>query len=88
MSDETVHGWDAIASVLGIEVRAAQDRAKRNLDPLPVRVNHKGPWAYVSALRDWVHRSDMAYSVSLRMKVAAHQRASTSNDSEKSQKAG
>ena len=64
---ERVYGWKDIARVLEISVRSAQERADRAVDPLPIRVGHRGPWAYVSALRDWVMRQDVAYTVSLRL---------------------
>lgn len=64
---ERVYGWKDIARVLEISVRSAQERANRTLDPLPVRVGHRGPWAHVSALRDWVMRQDVAYNVALRL---------------------
>jgi len=54
-----------------VSVRTAQERAGRDIDPLPVRMGHKGPWAYVSALRDWIYRQDMAYQVSLRLRESA-----------------
>ena len=62
---ERVYGWKDIAHVLEISVRSAQERAQRAIDPLPIRVGHRGPWAYVSALRDWVMRQDVAYSVAI-----------------------
>jgi hypothetical protein len=64
---ERVYGWKDIADVLELSVRSAQERAQRAIDPLPIRVGHRGPWAYVSALRDWVMRQDVAYSVALRL---------------------
>lgn len=68
---ERVYGWKDVARVLGISVRAAQERAHRAYDPLPMRNGHRGPWAYVSALRDWVMRQDVAYTVALHEHRAA-----------------
>ena len=74
---EIAEGWKDIAKVLGVEVRAAQDRAKRAVDPLPVRMGHKGPWAYVSALRDWIYRQDMAYQVHIQLRETIKARGTT-----------
>jgi hypothetical protein len=63
---DSVFGWKDIAHLLQKSVRAAQTDAKRDRDPLPVRVGHRGVWAHVSALRDWVMRQDVAYTVALR----------------------
>jgi hypothetical protein len=71
---ERVYGWKDIAHVLEISVRSAQERAQRAIDPLPIRVGHRGPWAYVSALRDWVMRQDVAYAVALRVQRARPRR--------------
>jgi hypothetical protein len=60
---ERVYGWKDIANLLEISVRSAQERARRAVDPLPIRLGHRGVWAYVSALRDWVMRQDVAYAV-------------------------
>ncbi len=57
---EHATGWKEIAAALGVSVRAAQMRLDWP-DPLPVRWGHRGPWAWRSALRDWVHRQDMDY---------------------------
>ena len=64
---ETVEGWAAIAGVLGVSRHGAMRRAEWPVDPLPVRVGHRGPWAYVEALRQWVFRQDMAYGVARRL---------------------
>lgn len=71
IEQDTCDGWKEIADAIDVSVRAAQERAGRGYDPLPVRVGHRGPWAYRSALRDWVMRQDMAYSVSLRVRDGA-----------------
>lgn len=55
-------GWKDISTALRVSVKTAQRMALRNIDPLPVRHGHRGPWAFVEALRAWVHRQDMAYA--------------------------
>lgn len=55
-------GWKQIAGVLRVAVITAQRLSLRNVDPLPVRMGHKGVWAFIEALKSWVHRQDMAYS--------------------------
>jgi hypothetical protein len=72
---ETVHGWKQIAAILGVSVRCAQDRAAREVDPVPVRMGHAGVWCYTSALRDWIHRQDMDYQVALRLRSEANSAA-------------
>lgn len=79
---ERVYGWKDIAQVIEVSVRTAQERAARTLDPLPIRVGHRGAWAYLSALRDWVMRQDVSYSVALRVhrqhaRVPPHRRRSS-----------
>jgi hypothetical protein len=71
LEPERVHGWKDIAATIEISVRAAQERAQRSFDPLPVRIGHRGPWAHTNALRDWVMRQDVAYPVALQL----HRRA-------------
>ncbi len=66
---ERVEGWKDIGRALGTCVRTAQHYAQRDYDPLPVRVGHRGPWAYVSALRDWVMRQDLPYQVAHRARA-------------------
>lgn len=60
--DKRLHGWKEIAAALGVSVSAAKERIDWP-DPLPVRWGHRGPWAWRSAIRDWVHRQDMDYRV-------------------------
>jgi hypothetical protein len=55
-----VEGWKAIAEVLGVHVNTAQRYARQNVDPLPVRVSHRGVYARRAALQDWIDRHDMS----------------------------
>lgn len=67
--DPVLVGWKDIANKLGVTTRAARERAHRKDDPLPVRVSHRGVWIFFSALRDWVHRHDMPYKVSVKLRA-------------------
>lgn len=85
MTPEIAEGWKEIADVIRVSVRAAQERAdnrnaKWRSDPLPVRYGHRGVWAFASALREWVHRWDMAYQVHQRLRAVASSCAATSSD--------
>lgn len=67
---EQVFGWKDIASALTVSERTAQEYAARNRDPLPVEVGHRGAWAYVTALRDWMRRQNVPYRTHLELKRA------------------
>lgn len=62
-----VYGWKDIAAKLGRSIIWAQRQAKRNIDPVPVRVGHRGVYANICALRDWADRQDMAYTTHRRL---------------------
>jgi hypothetical protein len=62
-----LRGWKDIAAYLEVSVLRAQERAKRYRDPLPVFFDHRGPFAYETALRDWVGRSRLAYQAHLQL---------------------
>lgn len=51
-------GWKDIAATLEVHPNTAQRWARQNVDPLPVRTNHRGVYAWVSALRSWIDRQD------------------------------
>lgn len=55
---ELVEGWKDIGKEAGIHANTAQKWARRASDPLPVRVNHKGVFAWRSAIRSWCDRQD------------------------------
>lgn len=55
---QIVEGWKRIAEILEVHPNTAQRWARQNVDPLPVRVNAKGVYAWVAALRSWVDRQD------------------------------
>ena len=74
-TEPKLRGWKEIANYLEISVLRAQERAKRFRDPLPVETDHRGPYAYVTALRDWVGRSRRAYQDHLELR-----KRSPSND--------
>lgn len=67
-SEPMLRGWKDIANYLEISVLRAQERAKRLRDPLPIGTDHRGPFAYVTALRDWVGRSRLAYQAHLQLR--------------------
>ena len=66
-TEPMLRGWKAIADYLEISPLRAQERAKWPRDPLPVYFDHRGPLAYVSALREWVGRTRMAYKAHLQL---------------------
>lgn len=58
MSDR-IEGWKAIAYALGVSrEQTAFTWARRNVDPLPVRIGHRGVYALRGALESWVDRQD------------------------------
>jgi CMP-2-keto-3-deoxyoctulosonic acid synthetase len=59
-----VYGWKDIANALGVHVHTAQRWARRNVDPLPVRVGHRGVYALRAAMLAWVERQDMPLQAS------------------------
>jgi hypothetical protein len=65
VADEVLEQWKEIASELGVSVRTAQSYAVRNIDPLPVRIGHRGVWADTGAVRSWARRQDMPYGAHL-----------------------
>jgi hypothetical protein len=71
MQDELIRQWKDIAAHLHVSVDAAQDYAKRNEDPLPIYVDHRGVCIEATALRDWVARQRMAYVKHLVYRKAA-----------------
>ena len=66
MSDPAtlLYGWKDIANALTVHVHTAQRWARRNVDPLPVRVGHRGVYAIRAALVAWVERQDMPLQAS------------------------
>ena len=62
-----LRGWKDIADYLEVSVLRAQERAKWPRDPLPVYFDHRGPLAYVSALREWAARTRLAYQAHLQL---------------------
>lgn len=70
-----VWGWKEVAAELEVSVKTAQTYAQRNRDPLPVECGHRGPWAYASALRDWVRRQNVPYSVHVEARRAQASKA-------------
>jgi CMP-2-keto-3-deoxyoctulosonic acid synthetase len=59
-----LYGWKDIANALGVHVHTAQRWARRNVDPLPVRVGHRGVYALRAAMVAWVERQDMPLQAS------------------------
>ncbi|WP_437709711.1 hypothetical protein WMF45_34660 [Sorangium sp. So ce448] len=57
---ERLEGWDAICARLeGCDPTTARRLARDADDPLPVHgVGTGRPWAFATAIRDWVHRAD------------------------------
>ena len=55
---ELVEGWKDIGKEAGIHANTAQKWARRARDPLPVRINHKGVYAWRSAIAAWCQRQD------------------------------
>jgi hypothetical protein len=76
----TVEGWKQIALVLDIHVNTAQLYARRRKDPLPVYVNHRGPIAFVSGLREWERRQVLPYQVHLRERETDGRRTRRSSE--------
>jgi hypothetical protein len=66
-SPRVLRGWKDIANHLEVTDRAARERATRPFDPLPVFYDHRGPFAFVDALDQWVARSVFAYKSHLRL---------------------
>lgn len=71
MVEEPIRQWKDIAARLGVSVDAAQDYAKRDRDPLPVFVDHRGVHIVPSSLESWVDRQRYAYTKHCDMKNAA-----------------
>jgi len=59
-----LYGWKDIANALTVHIHTAQRWARRNVDPLPVRVGHRGVYALRAALVAWVERQDMPLQAS------------------------
>jgi hypothetical protein len=60
----TYEGLRAIADALGVWRQAVHKLAHRAYDPLPLRHTPAGKvWQYESAVRDWLDRQTMPYSV-------------------------
>jgi len=64
---EEYRGWKEIALALRVSVRTAKELAARELEPLPVRKDHRGVYAIRSRLQDWVDSEDVAYKAHLRL---------------------
>lgn len=71
-----LRGWKEIAAFLEISEDTAQARAdvRRAQDPLPVRYDYRGPYAWESALIDWVERHDESHGAHM-ARVDARRRA-------------
>ncbi len=66
-AEPMLRGWKDISAYLEVSEFRAQERAKLPRDPLPVYYDHRGPFAYVSGLREWVARTRMAYQAHLQL---------------------
>lgn len=65
------YGWKEIAGALGVSVRKAQEYATRDAgEKLPIRRGHRGIYAYVTRLQDWVDVEDMAYATHIELQRA------------------
>lgn len=74
---KVLQGWLEICALLGgIDPDTAQRWARLPHDRLPVYgirghlPSRQGPWAYESALRDWMMRGDLPYQAHDRLRVA------------------
>lgn len=65
---DTAEGWKEIAAALGVSIKTAKKYFEQNIDPLPVRVNHRGVYAHMEALRQWVYRRDLPLAVAQKLK--------------------
>lgn len=77
-AENCAFGWTQIADVLKVHPNSAKAWLRRAVDPLPVRIGHRGVYAWRSALRDWVERQDMSLQahrelVALRQLVGGRQ---------------
>lgn len=61
--DVIVWGWKDIAAVLGRSVRTAQERAQRNVDPLPVFVEDDRVGAFAHAILRWRSNQRSSYRI-------------------------
>lgn len=57
----TIHGWKSITAALAVEdecphVNTVQRWARRNVDPLPIIIDHLGVSVDSAALAAWVER--------------------------------
>lgn len=68
---EPIRQWKDIATHLGVSVDTAQDYASRNVDPLPVFVDHRGVHIDPSVMRDWIDRQRVAYAHHVALRRAA-----------------
>lgn len=78
-----LRGWKEIAAFLELSEDTAQARAdtKRNIDPIPVRYDYRGPYAWESAIMDWVERNDESHAqhMSRKRRSGSKRRASATS---------
>ncbi len=75
MSADSCHevtGWKDIAAAIGgVSTKTAQRLATRRLGALPVKSDHRGVYAVVAELRQWVCEQTRSYQDRLRARRAA-----------------
>ena len=62
-------GWATIADALAVDRDTALQWAKLPGDPLPVMgIGTRKPWAYETAVRDWLYRHDLPVQAARRLR--------------------
>lgn len=67
--DEKIRGWKSIAAALEVHRNTALSWYRLAVDPLPVRTDHLGVYAWRSALVAWASRRDMPLQVHDELRV-------------------